>query len=137
MQDEEDDDADEDEPDDNGKSTCQHIVTLTVQDESPSTSVRVEQVAEGNDDSDDVIRATRENYETDKQKEPQARQTRETASAARKVGAFFMTDKTDGKMANNFVSLSAVARAVAAVIAAVSVVSDVSVFRIVLVTSEG
>lgn len=120
-----DEDDAEDEHDDNGKSTCQHIVTLTVQDESPSTSVRVEQVAEKRRDYDKG-RATRENYETDKQKKPQAKQTR--------VGAFFMTDK----MANNIVSLSAVVRAVAAVIAAISVVlSDISVFRIVLVSSEG
>lgn len=48
--------------DDNGKSTCQHIVTLTVQDETPSTSVRVEQVA------NEGAKRNRQNYETDKQK---------------------------------------------------------------------
>lgn len=108
-------------------------MTLTVQDETPSTSVRVEQVAKG------VKRNTKQAQlgKTTKliNKKPQAKQKRDG-----EVGAFFMTTfkSVVGKLANNMVSLYAVARAVAAVMALVSVVASSSaVFRIVLVASEG
>lgn len=85
---------------------------------------------------------TKAQHETDKttkliNKKPQAKQKQNRDG---EVGAFFMTtfESVAGKMANNIVSPYAVARAVAAVIALVSVVASSSaVFRIVLVASEG